>query len=82
MNAGTSTPRTTVASMRTMAAIVVPSTTSRLTWESISAPMLTATTSAAVVNSRPVCSIPKTMAAVFCPVRRHSSAMRETRKTS
>ncbi len=70
MNAGTRTPRTTVASMSTASAMLKPSALIRTTDESAKAPKTATMMSAAPVMTPPVIPIPSSTARALSPVAR------------
>lgn len=86
MKAGTRTPRTNVASMRTASAIPTPNNLIKLTCEVATAIKTIDINAAAAVTIRPVRSRPVATAAVLAATERsewsHSSLMRESRNTS
>ena len=82
MNAGTSSPRTTVASTSTASATPMPSILMIVTPLLAKAMNTMAMRAAALVTRRPVRCNPIATAAVLSPVRSYSCLMRERRKTS
>ncbi len=82
MNAGTSTPRTSVASTRTASANPTPISLMKVTDEVAKARKMIAISAAAAETSRPVRSRPCATASRLSPVTTYSSLIRESRKTS
>ena len=83
MTEGTSTIRTRVASTRMATARPRPKTSRMRSGSPMTKDPKTHTMmAAAAVMTRPVEAIPSATAALLSPVRRHSSWIRESRKTS
>jgi hypothetical protein len=82
MVAGTSSTRTTVASMTTAMSIAMPIILMNVMPDSEKAPITTSSSSAALVMMPPVRCTPAATAAVLSPVRSYCSRMRDIRNTS
>ena len=82
MNAGTSAPRISVASMITASAIPMPNILMNVIPDVANAMNTIARSAAAAVTMRPVRSSPMATELVLSPLRSYSSLIRESRNTS
>ena len=82
MTAGTSSIRTTVASMKMAAAMPTPITLRNTSGLGMNAANTATMIAAAAVMTRPVPASPSTMARLLSRVRTHVSRIRLTRNTS